>query len=177
MSTIFICCRHHQKNLKCQILAMPFTSKDSSTRQPITSARRLHGYCLFAWSHLGCLGCLFILGGFAAFALIYLLCLPLSSSSYYNSASWTLRKILTTSSTEKSSSEQHTCFTEGNCVTAVDSAGILSFHLRHVYVMVDLVEEAGLPPGDYFDFDSRRVDFNPFHRTRLTNHALKQPFP
>ncbi|PBK85765.1 hypothetical protein ARMGADRAFT_1066894 [Armillaria gallica] len=54
------------------------------------------------------------------------------------SCSWH-SKFLTSPSMEKSS-EQHSFFTEGNCIIAADSAAIISFHLRHINFMVNLVE-------------------------------------
>ncbi|KAK0189476.1 hypothetical protein F5146DRAFT_1122049 [Armillaria mellea] len=124
--------------------------RDSLTPQSITSVSRLHVYCLPSWSHFR----LVIVGAFAAYVLIYVLCLPFSSTSYCSSASWMGRKLLTSSST-KNSSKQHSCFTEGNCITTADSAAILSFHLGHINFMVDLVEGTGLPPGRHFDFGGR----------------------
>lgn len=157
--------RHHQN-----------PGMDSSAPQArIPPASRLHVYCLPSWSHFRHLGFLLILGALAAFVLIYLLCLPFSSTSYCHSASWMLRKLLTSSST-RNLSEQNSCFTEGNCVTAADSAAIISFHLGHIRFMVNLVEGTGLPPGRYFDFESRYIDFSIFH-IHLMNRALKQPSP
>ncbi|KAK0477112.1 hypothetical protein IW261DRAFT_1635748 [Armillaria novae-zelandiae] len=72
-------------------------------------------------------------------------------TSYCDSASWMQREFLTSSSTN-TSSKQSSCFTEGNCITAADSAAIISFHLEHIKFMVNLVEGTGLPPGRYFDF-------------------------
>ncbi|KAK0477095.1 hypothetical protein IW261DRAFT_1609251 [Armillaria novae-zelandiae] len=126
---------------------------DSSAPQGgISSASRgWHAYRLPSSSHFRRLGFLLILGAFVAFVLINLLCLPLSSTSYCDSASWMERKFLTSSSTNNSS-KQSSCFNEGSCVTAADSAAIMSFHLEHIKFMVNLVEGTGLPPGRYFDF-------------------------
>ncbi|KAK0477120.1 hypothetical protein IW261DRAFT_306194 [Armillaria novae-zelandiae] len=145
---------------------------DSSVPQARISSASPHVCCLPSWSHFRHLGFLLILGTFAAFVLINLLCLPLSSTSYCDSTSWMLRKLLTSSST-KNWSEQNSCFTEGNCITAADSAVIISSHLEHIKFMVDLVEGTGLPPGRYFDFQGRYIDFSTFH-IHLMNHALKQ---
>ncbi|KAK0216248.1 hypothetical protein IW262DRAFT_204983 [Armillaria fumosa] len=148
---------------------------DSSAPQArISSASRRHVYCLPSSSHFRHSGFLLILGAFAAFVLINLLCLPFSST-YCDSVSWMLRKFLTSSST-KNSSKQSSCFIEGNCVTAADSAAIISFHLGHIKFMVNLVEGTGLPPGRYFDFESRYIDFSTFHMY-LMNRALKQSSP
>ncbi|KAK0477096.1 hypothetical protein IW261DRAFT_1566568 [Armillaria novae-zelandiae] len=126
---------------------------DSSASQArISSASRGHVYYLPSLSHFKHLGFILILGAFAASVLINLLCLPFSSTSYCDSASWMLKKI--TSSSTKNSSKQSSCFIEGNCVTAADTAAIISFHLEHIKFMVNLVEGTGLPPGRYFDFES-----------------------
>ncbi len=149
---------------------------DSSAPQArISSTSRTHVYCLPLWLHFRHLGFLTILGALAAFVLIYLLCLPFSSTSYCNSASWMLRKALTLSST-KNSSEQHTCFTEGKCVTTADSAAIIGFHLRHINFMVNLVEGTGLPPGSYFDFGSRYIDFSFFFLRTFDESFAKTGF-
>ncbi|PBK69436.1 hypothetical protein ARMSODRAFT_1084755 [Armillaria solidipes] len=94
----------------------------------IPPTSRLHVYLPLACPHFRYFGFLFILGGFSAFALIYLRCLPPSSSSYCNSTPGILSKFLTSPFIENSS-EQHSYFTEGNCITAADSAVITSFHL------------------------------------------------